>query len=107
MVEQEAQDIGASHHGRPQGRQRHRSSLPNINKPYVHSGVVQTVVLWDTRNLGYLTVYAGWLMNQRRLSPGATSVQAGRLGAVSVEGSDIILGEPLKFTKANIDAFDF
>src|SRR5262249_37747270 len=29
-------------------------SLPNINKPYVHSGVVQTVVLWNTRNLGYL-----------------------------------------------------
>ena len=24
-------------------------SLPNINKPYVHGGVVQTVVLWNTR----------------------------------------------------------
>jgi len=82
-------------------------SLPNINKPYVHSGVVQTVVLWDTRNLGYLTVYAGWLITQRSLSPGATSVQAGRLGTIKVDGSNIILGEPLKFTKANIDAFDF
>ena len=29
-------------------------SLPNINKPYVHGGVVQTVVLWNTRDLGYL-----------------------------------------------------
>ena len=82
-------------------------SLPNINKPYVHSGVVQTVVLWDTRNLGYLTVYAGWLITQRSLSPGATSVQAGRLGTIKVDGSNIILGEPVKFTKANIDAFDF
>src|SRR4029079_462243 len=25
-------------------------SLPNINKPYVHSDVVQTVVLWNTRD---------------------------------------------------------
>jgi rhamnose transport system substrate-binding protein/rhamnose transport system permease protein len=82
-------------------------SLPNINKPYVHSGIVQTVVLWDTRNLGYLTVYAGWHLNQRRLSAGATSVAAGRLGAITVDGSSIILGEPLKFTKDNIDAFDF
>ena len=24
-------------------------SLPNINKPYVHAGVVQTVVLWNTQ----------------------------------------------------------
>ena len=30
-------------------------SLPNINKPYVHGGYVQTVVLWNTRDLGYLT----------------------------------------------------
>ena len=33
-------------------------SLPNINKPYVHDGVVQTVVLWNTRDLGYVTVQA-------------------------------------------------
>ena len=34
-------------------------SLPNMNKPYVHDGWVQTVVLWNTRDLGYLTVLAG------------------------------------------------
>jgi hypothetical protein len=31
-------------------------SLPNINKPYVHDGTVQTVVLWNTADLGYLAV---------------------------------------------------
>ena len=82
-------------------------SLPNINKPYVHSGVVQTVVLWDTRSLGYLTVYASWHLTQRSLVPGTVSLRAGRLGNVRVNGSDVILGEPLKFTKNNIDAFDF
>ena len=55
-------------------------SLPNMNKPYVHEGVVQTVMLWNTADLGYLTVYAGALMAQNKLAPGAASIDAGRLG---------------------------
>jgi rhamnose transport system substrate-binding protein len=82
-------------------------SLPNMNKPYVHEGVVQTVMLWNTADLGYLTVYAGALMAQNRLAPGAASVEAGRLGTIAIRGSEVILGPPLLFTKANIDKFDF
>ncbi len=82
-------------------------SLPNINKPYVHSDVVQTVVLWNTRDLGYLTIHAGVQMLQGALAAGAQSIQGGRLGALQIRGSEIILGPPLKFTKANIDQFDF
>jgi rhamnose transport system permease protein len=82
-------------------------SLPNINKPYVHSGVVQTVVLWNTGDLGYLTVYASALLAQGKVPPGGPSLQAGRIGTVEIRGSEIILGEPIRFTKANIDNFDF
>jgi rhamnose transport system substrate-binding protein len=82
-------------------------SLPNINKPYVHSGVVQTVVLWNTADLGYATVQSAVQMLRGTLRPGAASVQVGRLGALEIRGSEIILGAPLKFTKANIDKFDF
>ena len=82
-------------------------SLPNINKPYVHSGVVQTVVLWNTRDLGYLTIHAGLKVLQGSLSAGARSVQAGRLAVVQIRGSEVILGPPLRFTKENIDQFDF
>jgi rhamnose transport system permease protein len=82
-------------------------SLPSICKPYVHDGVVQTVVLWSTRDLGYLTVYASDLLVQRRIPPGAASIQAGRLGALRVQGSQIILGDPLLINKANIDQLDF
>ena len=39
--------------------------------------------------------------------PVQSSVEAGRLGVVQIRGSEIILGPPLKFTKANIDQFDF
>ena len=82
-------------------------SLPNINKPYVHAGVVQTVVLWNTKDLGYLTVYASTRLAQGQLAAGARSLAAGRIGHVEVRGDEIILGEPIKFTKANIDRFDF
>jgi rhamnose transport system substrate-binding protein len=82
-------------------------SLPNINKPYVHDGWVQTVVLWNTRDLGYLTVLAGSLLSANGLPPGTQSIQAGRLGTIQIRGSEIILGAPVMFTKANIDRFDF
>src|SRR5262245_29847523 len=82
-------------------------SLPNLNKPYVHSGVVQTVVLWNTGDLGYLTVYASKLVAEGKLGAGATSFSAGRLGTIEIRGSEIILGPPLMFTKANIDKFNF
>jgi rhamnose transport system permease protein len=73
----------------------------------VHDGVVQTVVLWSTRDLGYLTVYAGWLLAQNRIGPGTTSTQAGRLGTLQLRGTEIILGSPLIINKQNIDQLDF
>src|SRR5688572_8302573 len=82
-------------------------SLPNMNKPYVHEGVVQTVMLWNTADLGYLTVHAGAQMAQNKLAAGATSLEAGRLGKIEIRGSEVILGPPLLFTKENIDKFDF
>ncbi len=82
-------------------------SLPNINKPYVHDGWVQTVVLWNTRDLGYLTVLAGSRLAHGRLPPGTPSLEAGRLGTIQIRGTEIVLGAPTMFTKANIDKFDF
>ena len=82
-------------------------SLPNINKPYVHEGVVQTVVLWNTRDLGYLAVYASVMVAQHRLSPGGRTLDAGRLGTIEVRDTQIILGAPMLFNRSNIDRFDF
>jgi rhamnose transport system permease protein len=82
-------------------------SLPNLNKPYVHSGVVQTVVLWNTADLGYLTIYAAADLAANKLPAGTSSMSAGRLGRIEIRGSEIILGPPLKFTKDNIDKFNF
>jgi rhamnose transport system permease protein len=82
-------------------------SLPNLNKSYVHEGVVQTVMLWSTRDLGYLTVHAGALLTGKRLPQGAASMEAGRLGKIEVRGGEIILGPPLMMNKDNIDNYDF
>ena len=82
-------------------------SLPSICKPYVHDGYVQTVVLWSTRDLGYLSAYATVLATQKKLEAGASSVTAGRLGRLQIRGSEIILGEPLIINRANIDQLDF
>jgi rhamnose transport system permease protein len=82
-------------------------SLPNMNKPYEHDGIVQTVILRNTTNLGYLTVRAAAMAAAGTLAPGATSLDGGRLGTIEVRGAQILLGRPLVMTKANIDQFDF
>jgi rhamnose transport system permease protein len=82
-------------------------SLPNLCKPYVHEGVISAVVLWKTRDLAYLAVSAAAALARGQLVDGATSFHAGRLGTLSIQGSDIILGAPFVFTKGNIDQYNF
>ncbi len=82
-------------------------SLPNLCKPYVHAGVIQSVVLWNTRDLGYLTVLAADALASGKLRPGQTSLNAGRLGKIEVRKDQVILGAPFFFQESNIDRFDF
>lgn len=82
-------------------------SLPTLWKPYIKSGVVQTIVLWNTRNLGYLTVYGGWLASQNKIAKEANFVDAGSLGRLQVCGDEIILGNPMIIDTTNIDQLDF
>jgi len=82
-------------------------SLPNINKPYVHGDVVQAVILWNTRDLGYLTVLSAAQLVRQGFAAGASSIEAGRLGKIEIRGSEIVLGTPLLMNKANIDRYDF
>ena len=82
-------------------------SLPNMNKPYVHAGVVESVVLWNTVDLGYLTVYAAKALMTGELKPADKELRAGRLGAVEVADGEVRLGAPFIFNKGNIDRFNF
>jgi rhamnose transport system permease protein len=82
-------------------------SLPNLCKPYVHDGIIESVVLWNTLDLGYLTVYAANELSAGRLRPGAAGLKAGKLGVIEVRENDVMLGAPFIFNKTNIDGFDF
>lgn len=81
--------------------------LPNDNKRYVHEGITDCIVLWNTMDLGYLTVHTAEALKRGTLKAGDTSIRAGRLGSIAIAGDNILLGKPFTFTKDNIDQFDF
>jgi rhamnose transport system permease protein len=81
--------------------------LPNDNKRYVHEGITDCIILWNTLDLGYLTVYTSNALMHGTLTPGAKQLSAGRLGTVEVRGDNVLLGKPFTFTRDNIDRFDF
>ena len=81
--------------------------LPNENKKYVHEGITQAVILWNTMDLGYLTVFAADALKKGTLKAGDTSITAGRVGKIEIKGDNILLGKPMVFDKTNIDQFDF
>jgi len=82
-------------------------SLPNMCKPYVHDGVIESIVLWNTLDLGYLTVYASRALGSGELKRGDQSVTAGRLGKIEIQNDEVRLGAPFVFNKSNIDRFNF
>jgi rhamnose transport system substrate-binding protein len=86
-------------------------ATPNAMKPYVtgdNAGCVQSVVLWNPIDLGYAAVYVMRAVVDGTLTPESTSVEAGRLGTLTVvNGSEILLGAPFVYTAENIDDFDF
>jgi rhamnose transport system substrate-binding protein len=83
-------------------------ATPNAMKPYVASGCVKSVVLWNPVDLGYAAVYAMRAVVDGKLKAGATSVDAGKLGKLTVvNGSEILLGSPFVYDKSNVDKFDF
>jgi ABC-type sugar transport system substrate-binding protein len=80
--------------------------LPNENKRYVHGGVTDTVILWNTEELGALTVHAAAALVRGRLKPGDPSFKVGAK-EYAIQGDNILLGEPFPFNRGNIDQFDF
>jgi ABC-type sugar transport system substrate-binding protein len=83
-------------------------ATPNAMKPYVNADCVKSVVLWNPVDLGYAAVQVMRAVVDGKLKGGDTSVEAGKLGTLQVvNGSEILLGPPFVFTKANINDFDF
>jgi len=97
-------------------------STPNQIREFVKRGTVKTVVLWNPVDLGYLAVYAAQASLAGTLKDNATQAKlpAGRLGTrdavasledITAKGpltlkNVIVLGNPFRFTKDNIDQFN-
>lgn len=82
-------------------------ATPNDMRRFVDNGTVKTIVLWNTVDLGYLTIYAAEALATGKLNPGDSTFAAGRLGEKEIDGDNIILGDAMRFTKENIDQYDF
>jgi ABC-type sugar transport system substrate-binding protein len=81
--------------------------LPSENRRYVKEGVTDTVILWKTEDLGYLTLEASVALAKGTLKPGAKSFVSHKLGTFAIQGDNIILGQPFAFNRGNIDQFNF
>ncbi len=82
-------------------------ATPNDMKEYVLDGTVKKFVLWNVPDLGYLTIHAAVAAVKGELTEDSASFNTGRITTSRMEGTEIILGEPLVFTKDNIQNFDY
>jgi rhamnose transport system substrate-binding protein len=80
-------------------------STPKSMRQYVKDGTVKTFLLWNPVDLGYLTVYAAKRLVDNGKLP--EPFDAGRLGNIKIQGTQILLGPPIRFTKENVSQFDF
>jgi rhamnose transport system permease protein len=80
-------------------------SLPFLCRGYIEDGVVDSVVFWKTRDLGYLAAASAHAAATGSLEPGAAFLRAGRLGNVIMRGDEIRLGRCHIVTKGNLDSF--
>jgi ABC-type sugar transport system substrate-binding protein len=67
-------------------------SLPSLCKPFLEKGLVDSVVAWSARKLGYLAAVSAHALATGGLKPGATMLRAGKLGSVFVRDDEIRLG---------------
>ena len=81
--------------------------LPSENKQYVLGGVTDSVILWKTTDLGYLTIEAATAVARGQLQKGATNFVSKKVGNVRIEGDNLILGKPFIFDKSNITDYNF
>lgn len=82
-------------------------ATPNGMKQYLKSGAAQSATLWDVGKLGYLSMYmAKQLLDGKTPTDGMDVPTVGKV-AYKADNKEIIMGEPLDFTKENVDTFNF
>lgn len=81
-------------------------SLPSLCRGLIEEGIVDSVVFWKTRDLGYLAAASAHSVASGALEPGSVSMRAGRLGNVILVGDEIRLGRCHIVSQGNLDRFE-
>lgn len=80
-------------------------SLPSACRAGIESGVIDSVVTWSTRKLGYLAAAAAHALAAGTLARGATTFKAGTLGSVFVREDEVRLGRVHVVSAGNLAQF--
>lgn len=84
------------------------NSTPNKMRKYLKEGTLQSFYLWDPRALGSLTVaVAKLLVDGREITGGMEIPGFGKISLRPGDSKTVIMAQPIRFTKENIDSFDF
>jgi ABC-type sugar transport system substrate-binding protein len=80
-------------------------STPNLMRSYLKDGSAQIITLWSPKKLGYLTVsLANQILDGTRPKDGE---YVKNVGNINMKGDTVIMGQPIDFTRENIDQYDF
>ncbi|MDR2144172.1 MAG: autoinducer 2 ABC transporter substrate-binding protein [Treponema sp.] len=84
-------------------------ATPAALKSYIKNPAnpLDTGVLWDCMDLGYLAVQAGYQMATGAITGSSPSINAGRLGSKSIANKEVVLGDALVFDKTNVDKYNY
>ncbi|MDR1496541.1 MAG: autoinducer 2 ABC transporter substrate-binding protein [Clostridiales Family XIII bacterium] len=84
-------------------------ATPNALKDYIKNDAnpLDTGVLWNCMDLGYLSVEAAYQYASGTITPESTTMTTSRLGEREIADKVILLGDALIFDKANIDEFNY
>ena len=81
---------------------------PNTVRPYIKSGVMKESILWNPRDLGYLTVWAAIQLIEGKGFEEVNHVPGLEQPIRYFEDTKILLlGDPLIIDADNVDDFDF
>ena len=80
-------------------------SMPSACREGIEAGVIDSVVTWSTRKLGYLAAAAAHGLATGTLARGATTFKAGALGSVFVRDDEIRLGRVHVVSAGNLAQF--
>ncbi len=81
---------------------------PNTVRSFIKKGIMEASILWNPRDLGYLTVWAGM-----KLAKGEPFEAVNKVPGLQADikyyadRKILLLGPPLVITKDNVDDFDF